>query len=408
MADASGPIGSLDALRSRIRQDNQMGETDSPLPALQTRTSDLATQVQTLAAQIPRNQKHAGKLNQKASQTAQDLTNIAALILRNQIDNPSLEDELEHATSQLGKYHQYRAEEANRKWPKQVWNLLRRGSLHEIVFQLEQKATLLKSRDDIQKLVFLSRLQEAAAAPPQYYSNANLASLWQHESEQWRPKDSSVDALKRSTKLYLRLNNEFGDEVRVHLTLTTDFQAACNELTSFVSCFSRNIVDDFPNPRTDSREIEMEQNPDLLQPLILWVYHNVFTRVEFRTASDRQPGIATLRNIVKQMRQVMKEGLVEGEERRNIPIISLGDYPSEVRIGETFDIEVEVNGEQYFHTVDSQDDNLIYAASEKTAKGRKFIFQATGPGEAKIDLNFADYNTLNPNSVSVVVNVNAA
>ncbi|KAN0099443.1 hypothetical protein V8E51_013218 [Hyaloscypha variabilis] len=246
----------------------------------------------------------------------------------------------------------------------------------------------------------MSRLEKQAATTSKRYSNADLANFFNHKIEGWQMTRTSVYVQPLRTAAEVTLRSANNDEVRINSILTDSFRVACDGLAGYLSCFSLPIDDVFPPAERDASspgEIRLQTTPRSRAPIILWVYYNVFVRIELLDSKNAESTTTSkdlFWDLEKQLRSYIQAGSVLAREQATFPEIIQIKEPPSVTVGKTFVVEITVDL-QDFHEVICESNNLIYAKYEDTMTTRKFIFRATKAGKGIIHFCFAHHQTLN-------------
>ncbi|KAI0599078.1 hypothetical protein F4775DRAFT_138625 [Biscogniauxia sp. FL1348] len=266
----------------------------------------------------------------------------------------------------------------------------------------------------------MSHSQKDSATDWQRYSNANLAKLFDDRNiEEWRTTKSSVNVFQNRTDIDTTLRTENDDQAHIHCVITKNFNTSCNDLKGYLSCFPRPVQDVFPpkNRSAQPGEIRLEIATASRTHIILWIYHNVFVRMELLSASkpgqsvessDVEPPTWSFKDLADRLFRYIREGSVSARSEVDFPKILGIKRPESIIAGETFEVLVDVNL-RCLDNVECDDDNLVLAGSEDIGDGsRKYTFFATTAGTFTIYFYFAHHNTLNFESREMIVSISEA
>lgn len=186
------------------------------------------------------------------------------------------------------------------------------------------------------------------------YSNANMKNLCQG-IEGWHAREPTASLSEGRTDATVRINNLWGDEIDLELVLVKDFQTACSNLASYLSSSSYPIQRIFPEFFASPGEIKLQTPPDTLYHTLLWVYHNVFVRVELsmygpgRTSTNSLEIGRSFKVLAEELFRRIRDGSKQSQSQTTIPTVTDIQSPSSIKVGDMFDVDVTVDVTCLYH-----------------------------------------------------------
>lgn len=210
---------------------------------------------------------------------------------------------------------------------------------------------------DIQCVETVRRLRAEAATTACCYSNVDLAELFKSGIEVWHPTQPSVGVSDRGALLDMALRNG-ENEIRIQLVLVDTFQTACHHLLGYLKPCSLPINEAFPKSSGKPGEIRLDTTPGASNPIVIWVYHNIFIRVELFESGHKQSDISPnsgtcptlFDKVVDKLCQYIRSGSVQDRTEIARPETVKIKPPDSTKVGETFDVEVTADL-THFHDV---------------------------------------------------------
>jgi len=164
-----------------------------------------------------------------------------------------------------------------------------------------------------------------------------------------------VSIYPRRTEARLTLLHDGKDEVLIECVLTDGFDAACDALAEYLVCFSLPINSIFRAPEDTSKQrgqINLETFDGMGAIIILWVYGNVFVRMELLESGYKSTlgSDKSFYLLADKLHHHIKSSAVQTRNETTVPNISEVKGPTSVTAGKTFVVEITLD-DQYFQQV---------------------------------------------------------
>lgn len=263
----------------------------------------------------------------------------------------------------------------------------------------------------------MTNLEKNAATLSERYSDADMLALLDNGIDGWQRDKLNIYLRPKRISAEVMLRNAHNDEVRVNYVQTDDFRAACKLLEGYLYGFSLPIDLVF-SPASLNTSFKSEgkiklESADSTTPVVLWVYYNVFLRLEL-FASEKSKSIDdSFPKLVKNLCGGIEDNSVSTQNEATFPNHSKIRGPNSVTAGNTFTVEVTA-AHQNFHevycgsnvsfnrpmsfpsaTANLLPQKIVYSGFKETDTGYIYTFLATEGGLASIIFCFAHHRTFN-------------
>ncbi|KAJ6261219.1 hypothetical protein Dda_3887 [Drechslerella dactyloides] len=282
---------------------------------------------------------------------------------------------------------------------------LKTGDLKDGIGEMDQE---LGSAEVRKTKKYVDNLPVVLPEDDTLVSAADVATLLNRQAKSCNTK-LNVSIHPESTAASVRSRKNNGDEVHIQFAVLADYQEAFTRLKGHLSTFSESIYSIFGPPQGASTE----PGKILLKSrgTMLWVCYNVFLCVlvhptdkilsgmgdksseeSDQESSDKAGGknYKASASIGEQLRRCIEEGI---KKKTNVvvPVLALGEAPSEVLLHQNFRVEVSGDVDHYYQV--------------RSDGGRVFEFVAYKTGKTDITFCFAQRDTLYPFSIRHTVEV---
>ncbi|KAI1121230.1 hypothetical protein F5Y10DRAFT_272298 [Nemania abortiva] len=317
------------------------------MPVPQGTTNDLAQKIHDAITKILQDQEKE-KAVRRGRKALEELDRMIRAILRREVEYPALKPVLQRVSIIITVYQNY-VVTIHRK---PLVSRLRHGfggdpTLNKLLLELEESKEELGNKLDMQCIMLLTSLEKKARPSSQHYSNADLSQLIEHDVDGWHPtKPTLVGISSSATVVNLQYFDDEQNEIRVRLRLANDFRTACDGLAEYFSCCCRTIEETFPNCSTKDGEIKLETDPNSSSPVILWVFQNIYLRIELfipeRKNAHHEQITKQFYDFANTMFQHIRDGMVLLQMHRSSPIIFYRGDIYRVWVTEKFNVKVDV------------------------------------------------------------------
>ncbi|KAI0855605.1 hypothetical protein F4860DRAFT_530152, partial [Xylaria cubensis] len=306
--------------------------------------------VQHEATQVQRNQqedKVATRKRKRKKSVFERLDHLMQLIQDNRQQYPALQAALEQIFGMIVDYqNQMGSESVGSSMGRLLFR--RKSKSDQILLEIERTTQELSLRFDMQSIMLLDSLRKEASPPLERYSNGNLDQLVENSVGEWRPKKPNVTVSQAATLIDTSYVNAKENEIQAHICLLNNFSDACDRLAKYFSYCSRPIKDIFPEQSKKYGEIQLKPAPKSSNPVILWVYYNIYVQAEL-FLPERNISIPDfeasnqLYDFADSLFKHIQDGMVGSQYERTLPKILDLKAPGPTKVGKTFCIEIKVS-----------------------------------------------------------------
>lgn len=199
--------------------------------------------------------------------------------------------------------------------------------------------------------VTMTNLEKNAKTTSERYSNPDMLTLLDKEMYGWQRDNIDIFLRSHGMSAKFMLRNKQNVEAQVKYFQTEDFRAACTLLESYFYGFSLpiNVVfsQDSLNPLSKTPgAIKLETVGSSTRRIVLWVYYNIFLRVELYATEKSND---SLDKWIQNLCSGIKRDSVDEKALAMYPDDSRPEGPHSVEEGKSFTVEVTTNHENYHH-----------------------------------------------------------
>ena len=190
----------------------------------------------------------------------------------------------------------------------------------------------------------MKNLEKNAATLSKRYSNADVLALLDNRIDGWQRDKVNIYLRPQRISAEVMLRNAHNDEVRVNYVQTRTFRAACELLEGYLYGFSLPIdlvfSDASLNKSFKSEGRIKLKTADSTNPIVLWVYYNVFLRLELFGPNKSKSVEESFPELVKNLCDDIEANSVSTQDEATFPNDSRIRGPNSVTAGNTFTVEV--------------------------------------------------------------------
>ncbi|KAI0098791.1 hypothetical protein GGR51DRAFT_423672 [Nemania sp. FL0031] len=368
-------------------------------------TLDLAQKVQNQASQVPQDTAQS----QYLSQCREQVSSMMKLIQDLKLDSPSLNLRVNAISDIMERCLARSADTQSYRWQAKIRRLGRDQKGSSILDQLKEALALLEM--ELQSVKKIKTLREKATPKSKAYSNADLTRFFENNMRGWNPANQHVNISSKYARVDVSTETEAGDVIHLTISFKPDFEAACDDLASYLSSCSQSIEQIFPRSSNGMGVIRIDTAPKHPAPIILWAGHNVSVHAKLlplqtskSTPPSRNSSRESFYSLADKLFRYILDGCVQAPENSTTPKPKKGDTPEIIHIGETLSVDI-IYEPKCLYDAECDDDKLVYADFKDDGSQYTFIFVATEEGQASVHFNFANARTFNFTSVDFKIQV---
>lgn len=214
----------------------------------------------------------------------------------------------------------------------------------------------------MQVAIAMNRLHDNATTTSTRYSNADLSRFFEQGVLDWRPYSTNVDIDPQGATAEVTLRNANNDVARVNYFQTDGFESACALLEGYLSAISCPIESMFshdslhpPSSSKNKGEIKLESAEPSSAPIMLWVYHSVFLRLELlasKKSTSTKPDNTSFHNLgIALCKNITKDSVENKGVARSPHLEDDFQPPKSVPAGKVFSIKIPADPQDFLEVI---------------------------------------------------------